>query len=259
MVLNATLTSEEAAWLLGTSLADVDVRVRTGELTCTRLGTVRVGWRSLAAALDRDLAQDADIRSKRLHALQTLRAGGDHTVEATASSSAVGGSAARPEHTDSPAVSETGERLALLREAARTVGGGQLLSCQSFDQWAARSGLALTAAALVSQYGGWNAAKRAAGIAVRERRVRRSATNDELLTHLRAAADDRGDELLTMAEFDAFCVASAIDADAVLVTSRFGTWNRAKAEVGLTPRGRGYQREIGPADPYGDPNRPTES
>lgn len=257
MVLNATLTSEEAAWLLGTSLADVDVRIRTGELTCSSLGTVRVGWRSLAAALDRDLAQNAELLSKRLQALQTLRAGGDHTVEATSSSSSVGESTARPEHPDSPAVSDTGERLALLREAGRTVGGGKHLSCKAFDEWARRSGLALTAAALVGQYGGWNAAKRAAGIAVRERRVRRTATNDELLTHLRAAADDRGDDLLTMAEFDAFCVASAIDADALLVASRFGSWNRAKVAVGLTPRGPGHRREIGPTDPYRDPNRPT--
>jgi hypothetical protein len=243
MVLNATLTPEEAAWLLGTSTADVDVRIRTGELTCTRLGTVRVGWRSLAAAIDRDLVDDAQLRAERLQALQTLRAGGDPTVEANASSSSVGGSAAHHEHAASPTAPETGERLALLREAAHTVGGGQSLSCQAFDKWAARSGLALTAAALVGQYGGWNAAKRAAGVAVRERRVRRTATSEDLLAHLRAAADERGDELLTMAEFDAFCVASAIDADAALVTSRFGTWNRAKAAVGLTPRHRGYQQK----------------
>jgi len=259
MVLNATLTPEEAAWLLGTSTADVEVLIRTGELTCTSLGTVRVGWRSLAAAIDRDLVDDAQLRAERLQALQTLRAGGDPTVEATSASNSVGGSAAHSGLADSPAVSEIGERLALLREAGHTVGGGEHLSCKAFDQWAARSGLALTAAALVAQYGGWNAAKRAAGIAVRGQRVRRTATNEDLLGHLRAAAEACGDKRLTMVEFDAFCVSSAIDADAGLVASRFGSWNRAKAAAGLAQRGRGYQQEISPTDLYRDLNRPAGS
>ena len=257
MVLNATLTLEEAAWLLGTSTSDVDRRAQTGELAYAGLGSVRVGWRSLAAALDRDLVDDAQLRSERLQALQTLRGGGDPTVEATAAGSPAGGSAAYPGLADSPRASEIGERLALLREAGRTVGGGEHLSCKTFDQWAARNGLALTAAALVGQYGGWNAAKRSAGIAVRDRREQRTATNDLLLAHLRAAAAAGGDERLTMVEFNAFCVASGIDADALLVASRFGSWNRAKTAAGLSPRSRGYQREIGPTDPYRDPNRPT--
>jgi len=117
----------------------------------------------------------------------------------------------------------------------------------------------LTAAALGGEYKGWNAAKRAAGISSRDRRQARPVTNDELLEHLRTAALGCADKRLTMLRFDAFCTASAIDADASLVASRFGSWNRAKTAAGLSNRRPGYQREIGPADPYGDPNRPRES
>jgi hypothetical protein len=259
MILNATLSSEEAAWLLGSSTADTDARVRTGELACTTLGAARIGWRSLVAALGQDFAHDPELRRKKLFALQTLRAGGDPTVEAAPADTSVDESGTRSGHSNSSAVSEIGERPALLREAARSVGGGEHLSCKAFDQWAARNELALTASAFVGQYGSWNASKRAAGIAVREPRHQRTATNDELLGCLRAAADERGDKRVTMVEFDAFCVSSGIDADALLVASRFGSWNRAKVAVSLTPRGRGHQRDMGPTDPYRDPNQPAES
>jgi hypothetical protein len=259
MVLDATLSATQAALLLATSVADVRGRIRAGELACVELGGTRIGWRSVATALARQHTERPDLLQASLESLLAIRAGSPPIDAATPDSHASRTSPqVGPEPTEE-AASRAAERLGLLREAARGVGGGEHLSGAGFNAWAARHGVTLTAAALGGEYKGWNAAKRAAGIPSRDRRHARPVTNDELLDHLRTAALSCAGKRLTMLQFNDFCTASAIDADAYLVASRFGNWNRAKAAAGLALRGRGYQREIGPADPYGDPNRPTES
>jgi len=130
MVLDATLSRNDTARLLRVSIADLAARVRAGELSCSELGAVRIGWRSLAAALTRDFADSPGRLKRALSDLQAIRAG--LTPAAPEMSDSDPKSALTdvdPECSDSAAIAQTTERLALLLEAGRSVGGGERLSC----------------------------------------------------------------------------------------------------------------------------------
>jgi hypothetical protein len=256
MILNATVSVVDAAEVLGASEADVRAELHRGSLAGSHIGgSPRIGWRSLAAALECRFAAQPETLAGALLRLSTIRAGVSDYVASYEEPLDGGASTVESASGCSP---DGAYRLALLAEAARAAGGGDKLSGARFDAWTLRQGLVLTAAALIGEYGSWNAAKRAAGVACRDARRRRAATNTELVQHLRAAAAQPRRSRLTMAQFDSYCAENGADADAGLVASRFGSWNRGKALAGVAQRPRGYQREIGLADPSGDPNRPSE-
>ena len=249
-VLDATVSLADAASLLELSEAEAAEHIRRGRLATAPWGAgQRVGWRSLARLLDSQLEGSPDRLALVLRQLQSIRAGSPGSTLGQLPDAATPAESARDRRW----------RLALLREAGRGADGGRGLSCAAFDAWAERNGVHLTAAALTGEFGGWNAAKREAGLAIRDPRPRRSISDAELGEHLRVAASGSAGGMLTMAEFNAYCKHGEVDADAALVASRLGSWNRAKKAAGLPTRKRGHQQEIGPTDPYPDPNRPAEA
>ena len=233
MVLDATLSIEDAAMLLATTVAEVRGLIEAGELVATQVGAGnRIGWRSLVAALEpRFVADELETTVRRL-------------IELRGAGSIIGG-IETDEPDDPRACVPTGqaEDLAILAEAARTVGGGEHLSLAGFDRWTRRYEIALTAATLCKRYGGWNPAKRAAGLATRERAAAIKISNDELLSLLRIAALEPGCDALTMEQFNEYCAANDTPATAALVHNRFGGWNRGKIEAGLTKFAPNYQAQ----------------
>ena len=251
MILAATCSIEETAALLALPRDAVREAVRGGVLQASPLGDgcSRIGWRSIAAELERLHAEApallqaalADLRDLRAARLAVSRAGDPPRLLRLDAPIA-------DEPEQPPPLPADAERLALLREAARAAGGGEALSCAAFDRWATRNYLPVSAAAFCAAHGSWNAAKRAAGVAVRAPRRPVAVSNEQLLALLREAAARPGCEALTLAQFDAYCAEIGSVASAALVASRFRSWNAGKAAAGLQLRPRGYhghRRDIG--------------
>ena len=141
------------------------------------------------------------------------------------------------------------ELLDLVRRAAETVGRGEALTIAAFDRYATNRGLAVTGAGLRNRFGTFNAAKRRAGLATRERH-RDGRSPQELLDLLIALSLDRDQTLLTQAYCDDWGKRHGAGALGSRLGSAFGCFNAAKAAAGLPARPRGFQASNGRTDRY---------
>lgn len=251
----ATISETELAALLGWPPVSVKRLVARGEIPSWILEDLdgrplhapRIGRRTARRLIRREL--DGERARRALAALDEQGPGRrEHSGDARA---------ARPEGGALRAPARSNPRLAVdgdqpsakegyvldLKAAARA--HPQALSFAAYGRIARASGLA-PAARVASAFGGWNAAKEAAGLSVESPRPRDRVPDDRLLEGLREAA--AGADSLTIATYDRYARAHGMRT-AAAVASRFGSWTAAVERAGLTPRPPGARgHRIDPGD-----------